>query len=137
MKPLTYGPITLDAAGMVISSLVCFLGMLVMFYSFAYKNKPQYDSTYFVAYLMMMGFMSGLANTYNVVIMLILLEAATVFSGVLVLFGRTRRSIKAATIYLTISIFEVLLGLVRRFHPVQPHGLVRYHDRHQPDPGRR
>ncbi len=115
MKPLAYGPVTLDAAGMVISTVVCFLGMLVIFYSFAYKHKPQYDSTYFVTYLMMMGFMSGLANTSNVVIMLILLEAATVFSGVLVLFGRTRRSIKAATIYLTISIFEVLLVLYGAF----------------------
>jgi len=115
MAPLSYGPITLDAPGMVISTLVSFLGMLIMFYSFAYKDKPQYDSTYFAAYLMMMGFMCGLANTYNVVIMLILLEAATVISGVLVLFGRTRRSIKAATIYLAISLFEVLLVLYGAF----------------------
>jgi formate hydrogenlyase subunit 3/multisubunit Na+/H+ antiporter MnhD subunit len=70
MKPLAYGPLTLDAAGMVISTIVCFLGILVMFYSFAYKRRPQYDSTYFAAYLMMMGFMSGLACSGNVVITL-------------------------------------------------------------------
>lgn len=115
MKPLSYGPLTLDAPGMVISAVVCFLGVLIMFYSFAYKQRPQYDSTYFAAYLMMMGFMSGLANSGNVVIMLIFLEAATVISAVLVLFGRTRRSIKAATLYLTISIFEVLLVLYGAF----------------------
>src|SRR5512136_2848737 len=45
MKPLTYGPLTLDAPGMVISTVVCFLGVLIMFYSFAYKQRPQYDST--------------------------------------------------------------------------------------------
>jgi formate hydrogenlyase subunit 3/multisubunit Na+/H+ antiporter MnhD subunit len=111
MEPLSCGPITLDAPGMVITCLVSFLGMLVMFYSFAYKSKPQYDSTYFALYLLMMSFMSGLANSYNLVIMLILLEAATVVSAVLVLFGRTGRAIKAATIYLAISIFEVLLVL--------------------------
>ncbi|WP_424357954.1 complex I subunit 5 family protein [Methanocella sp. MCL-LM] len=115
MKPLSYGPLTLDASGMVISTVVCFLGLLVMFYSFAYKRRPQYDSTYFAAYLMMMGFMSGLACSSNVVIMLIFLEAATVISAVLVLFGRTKRSIQAATIYLTISIFEVLLVMYGAF----------------------
>jgi formate hydrogenlyase subunit 3/multisubunit Na+/H+ antiporter MnhD subunit len=111
MEPLSYGPITLDAPGIVITTLVSFLGMMIMLYSFAYKHKPQYNSVYFALYLLLMSFMSGLANTSNLVIMLILLEAATVVSGVLVLFGRTSRSIKAATIYLAISIFEVLLVL--------------------------
>lgn len=115
MKPLSYNFITLDAPGMVITTLVSFLGLLIMFYSFAYKDKPQYDSTYFVTYLILMGLMCGLANTYNVVVMLVFLEAATVFSGVLILFGRTKKAITATTIYLAISIFEVLLVLYGAF----------------------
>jgi formate hydrogenlyase subunit 3/multisubunit Na+/H+ antiporter MnhD subunit len=114
-KPLAYGFIVLDAPGMVITCLVCFLGTLVMFYSFTYKDRGTYDSTYFVTYMILMGVMAGLANTYNVIVMLILLEAATVFSGVLILFGRTKRAINATTIYLTISIIEVLLVLYGAF----------------------
>jgi formate hydrogenlyase subunit 3/multisubunit Na+/H+ antiporter MnhD subunit len=115
MEPLAFGLIVLDPPGMVITALVSFLGTLVMFYSFVYKDRKHYDSTYFVTYLLLMGFMSGLANTYNVILMLVLLEAATVFSGVLILFGRTKKAISAATIYLTISIIEVLLVLYGAF----------------------
>ncbi len=115
VRPLAFGFIVLDAPGMLITCLVSFLGTLVLFYSYAYKDKSQYDSTYFALYLLLMGVMAGLANTYNVVIMLILLEAATIFSGVLILFGRTKRAINATTIYLTISIIEVLLVLYGAF----------------------
>jgi formate hydrogenlyase subunit 3/multisubunit Na+/H+ antiporter MnhD subunit len=115
IDPLAYGFIVLDAPGMVITCLVSFLGTLVLFYSYTYKDKSQYDSTYFALYLLLMGVMAGLANTYNVIIMLILLEAATIFSGVLILFGRTKRAINATTIYLTISIIEVLLVLYGAF----------------------
>lgn len=114
-EPLAYGFIVLDAPGMVITCLVSFLGTLAMFYSFTYKDTKTYDSTYFVTYLILMGVMAGLANTYNVIVMLVLLEAATVFSGVLILFGRTKRAIKATTIYLLISIIEVLLVLYGAF----------------------
>jgi formate hydrogenlyase subunit 3/multisubunit Na+/H+ antiporter MnhD subunit len=115
LKPLAYGFIVLDAPGMMITCLVSFLGTLVMFYSFTYKDRATYDSTYFVTYMILMGVMAGLANTYNVIVMLVLLEAATVFSGVLILFGRTKRAIKATTIYLAISIIEVLLVLYGAF----------------------
>lgn len=114
-KPWAYGFIVLDAPGMLITSLISFLGTLVLFYSFTYKKVPTYDSTYFVLYLLLMGVMAGLANTYNVIVMLVLLEAATVFSGVLILFGRTKRAINATTIYLLISIIEVLLVLYGAF----------------------
>jgi formate hydrogenlyase subunit 3/multisubunit Na+/H+ antiporter MnhD subunit len=114
-EPLAYGFIVLDAPGMVITSLISFLGTLVMFYSFTYKDVKTYDSTYFVTYMILMGVMAGLANTYNVIVMLVLLEAATVFSGVLILFGRTKRAINATTVYLAISIIEVLLVLYGAF----------------------
>jgi formate hydrogenlyase subunit 3/multisubunit Na+/H+ antiporter MnhD subunit len=115
-RPLAYGFIVLDAPGVVIACLVSFMGTLALFYSFAYKDKgANYDSTYFVLYLILMGVMAEMANTYNVVLMLVLLEGATVFSGMLVLFGRTKRAIRATTIYLAISIFEVLLVIAGAF----------------------
>ncbi len=59
--------------------------------------------------------MCGMACTYNVLVMLILLEAATVTSAVLILFGRTKRAIRATYIYLAISIFEVILVIYGAF----------------------
>lgn len=115
IEPLSYGPIMIDGPGMLITSLIYFIGTLVIFYSFAYKNKAHYDNTYFITYLLLMGMMSGLANTYNVIAMLVFLEAATVISAVLILFGRTKRAINATTIYLTISIIEVILVIYGAF----------------------
>ncbi|MCD1294465.1 oxidoreductase [Methanocella sp. CWC-04] len=115
IEPLSYGPILLDGVGMVITCLICFIGTLVIFYSFSYKDKKHYDNTYFIAYLLLIGMMSGLANTYNVIVMLVFLEAATVISAVLILFGRTKKAIKATMVYLAISIVEVILVIYGSF----------------------
>ncbi len=123
--PLAYGPILLDAPGMFICCLITFIGTLVIFYSFVYKDEEHYDKTYFIAYLLLMGMMSGLANTYNVIVMLVFLEAATVISAVLILFGRTRRAINATNIYLAISIIEVVLVVAGAF--------ILYNDSHTLD----
>jgi len=115
IKAMTYGPIVMDGPGIFICSLVAFIGTLVIFYSFVYKDKTHYDSTYFITYFLLMGMMSGLASTYNVIVMLVFLEAATVISAVLILFGRTKRAIKATNIYLAISIIEVILVVTGAF----------------------
>jgi formate hydrogenlyase subunit 3/multisubunit Na+/H+ antiporter MnhD subunit len=109
IKPLAYNSIVWDAPGAFIACLVAFIGTLIIFYSFVYKDKTHYDNTYFIMYYLFMGTMIGLASTYNVVIMLIFLEAVTVISAVLILFGRTKRAIRATYIYLMISIIEVIL----------------------------
>jgi formate hydrogenlyase subunit 3/multisubunit Na+/H+ antiporter MnhD subunit len=129
IKPLGYGPILLDAPGIFICCLVTFIGTLVIFYSLAHKGRTHYDNTYFIAYLLLMGMMNGLANTYNVIVMLVFLEAATVISAVLILFGRTKRAIKAMNIYVAISIFEVILVVAGAFilynegHTIDLHSL--------------
>ncbi len=115
MKPLTYGFIVLDAPAIFICTLVAFIGTLVIFYSFVYKDETHYDNMYFSLYFLLMGMMCGLAGTYNVAVMLIFLEAATVISAVLILFGRTRRSINAAYVYMGISIVEVILVVAGAF----------------------
>jgi len=115
LKPQAYGFIVLDAPGIVISILIAFIGTLAIFYSFVYKDSKHYDNTYFIMYFLLMGMMSGLASTYNVIVMLIFLEAATVISSVLILFGRTKRSIRAAYVYLAISIVEVILVVIGAF----------------------
>jgi formate hydrogenlyase subunit 3/multisubunit Na+/H+ antiporter MnhD subunit len=115
LKPQSYGVILLDAPGIFICTLVAFIGTLVIFYSFVYKDEKHYDNTYFIMYFLLMGMMGGLASSYNVIVMLIFLEAATVISAVLILFGRTKRSIKATYVYLAISIVEVILVIAGAF----------------------
>ncbi len=115
LKTASYGSIVLDAPGIFICALVAFIGTLVIFYSFVYKDEKHYDNTYFIMYFLLMGMMGGLASTYNVILMLIFLEAATVISAVLILFGRTKRSIKATYVYLAISIIEVILVVAGAF----------------------
>ena len=115
IKQLTYGFIVLDSTGAFIAALVSFIGAMVIFYSFVYKDAMHYDNTYFIMYLLLMGMMIGLASTYNVIVMLVFLEAATVISAVLILFGRTKRAIKATYVYLAISIIEVILVVAGAF----------------------
>ncbi len=115
VTPLAYNSIMWDPVSAFIACLTSFLGMLVIFYSFVYKDKPHYGSTYFMMYFLLMGMIIGLASTYNVVVMLVFLEAATVISAVLILFGRTKRAIRATYIYLAISIVEVILVVAGAF----------------------
>lgn len=115
IQTASIGPIVLDAPGIFVSCLIAFLSTLIFSYSFIYKDKYQYDSTYFILYFILAGMMSGMACTYNVVVMLVLLEAATVTSAILILFGRTKRAIKATYIYLGISIVEVILVIYGAF----------------------
>lgn len=112
---LTCNTIVWDPVSAFIACLTSFIGMLVIFYSFVYKDKPHYGSTYFMMYFLLMGMIMGLASTYNVVVMLIFLEAATVISAVLILFGRTKRAIRATYVYLAISIVEVILVVAGAF----------------------
>jgi len=109
IQPASLGPLVLDAPGIYICCLVAFLGTLVMVYSFIYRVRNQFDSTFFILYFILAGMMGAMACTYNVLVMLVFLEAATVTSAVLILFGRTKRAIRATYIYLAISIVEVLL----------------------------
>ena len=112
---ISLGPIVLDAAGMFISTLVTFLGTLVLCYSFIYRKKTEFDATFFIIYFLLAGMMCGMACTYNVLVMLVFLEAATVTSAFLILYGRTKRAIKATYIYLGISIVEVILVVYGAF----------------------
>lgn len=109
------GPIYLDAPGMFIATLVTFIGMMVLCYSFVYRAQNNFDCTFFSLYFILAGMMCGMACTYNVLVMLVFLEAATVTSAVLILFGRTRRAIRATYIYLGISIVEVILVVYASF----------------------
>lgn len=115
IQPVSLGPIVLDAPGMFISCLITFLGTLVLCYSFIYRDKYHYDATFFILYFILAGMMSGMVCTYNVLVMLVFLEAATITSAVLILFGRTKKAIKATYIYLGISIVEVILVIYGSF----------------------
>ena len=109
------GPIVLDAPGMFLATLVTFLGTLVLLHSFIYRKKTDFDATFFIIYFLLVGMMCGMVCTYNVLVMLVFLEAVTVTSAFLILYGRTKRAIKATYIYLGISIVEVIFVVYGAF----------------------
>lgn len=115
VSPAAVGPIVLDAPGAFISCLVAFLGVLVLVYSLIYRRDNHFDATFFILYFVLAGTMCGMACTYNVLVMLVFLEAATVTSAVLILFGKTKKAIKATYIYLALSIVEVILVIYGSF----------------------
>ncbi|MCL2460126.1 MAG: oxidoreductase, partial [Euryarchaeota archaeon] len=114
-KVAFFGPIVLDAPGMFIATLVTFLGTLVLLHSFIYRKKTDFDATFFIIYFLLVGMMCGMVCTYNVLVMLVFLEAVTVTSAFLILYGRTKRAIKATYIYLGISIVEVIFVVYGAF----------------------
>jgi len=109
------GPIVLDASGMFLATLVTFLGTLILWHSFIYRNKTDFDATFFIIYFLLVGMMCGMACTYNVLVMLVFLEAVTITSAFLILYGRTKRAIKATYIYLGVSIVEVVFIIYGAF----------------------
>ena len=109
------GPITLDASGMFLATLITFLGTLILWHSFIYRKKTDFDATFFIIYFLLVGMMCGMVCTYNVLVMLVFLEAVTITSAFLILYGRTKKAIRATYIYLGVSIVEVIFVIYGAF----------------------
>lgn len=110
-EPLRYGQLIADTPGLFVSEIVFFLGFLVVIYSFVYVREETDDTVHYVLFMLFLGMMTGMALTYNLVILLAFLEGSTITSAILILFARTREALKATLIYVAISILEALLVL--------------------------
>ncbi len=101
-----------DPIGLLMSELILIVGFISVSYSFQYFPVGQdRRSRFFMA--LMLAFAStliGLALSSNILGMLLFLEASTVLSVVLIIYGeRGRKAMLAASIYLVMSIVESLL----------------------------
>ncbi|MEM2904161.1 MAG: complex I subunit 5 family protein [Candidatus Bathyarchaeia archaeon] len=110
-SPPTFGPMFVDAPGLLVSEIIFGLGLLVNLYSFAYMRAEADNDAYYAVFMLFLASMVGMVFTYNVAVLLVFLEASTVMSAVLILYGRSQASVRATAIYLAISIAEALFVL--------------------------
>ena len=94
-----------------------FSGTLVLCYSFIYRKKTEFDSTFFIIYFLLAGMMCGMACTYNVLVMLVFLEAATITSAFLILYGRTKAGDQG---YVYLSRDQYCRGYPRHLRGIYP-----------------
>ena len=102
--PIELGALIINESGVFIAELVITLSLLVVIYSIRYMQAERDDTLYYILVCIFTGTMIGLIYSFNLIILYMFLEASTVTSAILVMYGRTRRANRAAIIYLTISI---------------------------------
>jgi hydrogenase-4 component B len=105
------GAILVNESGVFLSELVLFLSLLSIIYSVRYMSAERDDTFYYLLISLFTGTMVGLIYSFNLIILYMFMEASTVTSGLLVLYGRTRRANRAALIYLLVSVIGGFLVL--------------------------
>ncbi|MHA1835679.1 MAG: complex I subunit 5 family protein, partial [Candidatus Odinarchaeia archaeon] len=109
------GALIINDSGVFIAELVIFLSLLAIVFSIRYMAAEKDDTLYYILICLFTGTMVGLIYSFNLIILYMFLEASTVTSAILVMFGRTRRANRAAIIYLTISILGGIFILASEF----------------------
>jgi hydrogenase-4 component B len=105
------GAIIVNESGIYISELVLFLSLIAIIYSIRYMSAEKDDTFYFLLISLFAGSIVGLIYSFNLIILYMFLEASTITSSLLVMYGRTKRANRAALIYLLISIMAGFLVL--------------------------
>ncbi|MEM2906794.1 MAG: proton-conducting transporter membrane subunit [Candidatus Odinarchaeota archaeon] len=117
------GALIINESGIFVSELVLFLSLLVIVYSIRYMSAERDKTLYYVLICIFTGTMNGLIFSFNIIILYMFIEASTVTSAILVMFGRTRRANRAAIIYLAISILGGFFILGAEFVLVSASGV--------------
>ncbi|WEU40028.1 MAG: hypothetical protein OdinLCB4_006035 [Candidatus Odinarchaeum yellowstonii] len=122
-KPVEIGALIVNESGVFVSELVLFLALLVIVYSIRYMDAERDKTLYYILISIFTGTMIGLIYSFNIIILYMFMEASTVTSAILVMFGRTRRANRAAIIYLAISILGGFFVLGAEFVLVSASGV--------------
>ncbi len=121
--PVEIGALIINESGIFVSELVLFLALLVIVYSIRYMSAERDKNLYYILICIFTGTMIGLIYSFNIIILYMFMEASTVTSAILVMFGRTRRANRAAIIYLAISILGGFFILGAEFVLVSASGI--------------
>ncbi len=121
--PVEIGALIVNESGVFVSELVLFLAILVIIYSIRYMSGEKDKTLYYILICLFTGTMIGLIYSFNIIILYMFMEASTVTSAILVMFGRTRRANRAAIIYLAISILGGFFILGAEFVLVSASGV--------------
>lgn len=122
-SPVELGAIIVNESGIFVSELVIILSLLVIVYSIRYMSVERDSTLYYVLICIFTGTMIGLIFSFNLIILYMFVEASTVTSAILVMYGRTRRANRAAIIYLAISILGGFFILGAEFVLVSASGV--------------
>ncbi|HID91031.1 TPA: NADH dehydrogenase, partial [Candidatus Bathyarchaeota archaeon] len=108
----------LDPPGLMVSELVLIVALLSMVFSIKYMRRELGGGggSFYALFLAFVGTLMGLAFSTNILLMLFFLEASSVISAVLILYGgRGRRAVRATAIYLGLSVIESILVVLGVF----------------------
>lgn len=98
------------------STLMCLVWTLVGFYAFDYMKHEENEKRFFAFYLIVMGVLSGIYMSANLVTLYLFYELMTLTSLPLVLHSLTKEAISAGKKYLFYSIGGAFLSLVAIFY---------------------
>jgi formate hydrogenlyase subunit 3/multisubunit Na+/H+ antiporter MnhD subunit len=110
-----FGPITANASGLFMSELILFLGFLILIYSMTYLKDGLNNTIFYSIFLLFLFSMIGLSLSFNIMVMYTMLEISTITSAILILYEKTRDSLRAVGIYISISLIGTIFILVGIF----------------------
>ncbi|MGN1205436.1 MAG: complex I subunit 5 family protein [Eubacterium sp.] len=111
--------LSLDDMGMVFSTLVVFIWILVTLYTFSYMNKDKKGVRFLGCHLMTLGTLMGITCAGNLVTMYIFYEGMTLATIGYVVHAQTKEAIAAGYKYVFYSIIGAFLGLIGFFYIYQ------------------
>jgi len=106
----------IDGITKFFASLMCLVFTTVGFYAFDYMHHEENEKRFFAFYLMVMGVLSGIYLSANLVTMYLFYELMTLTSLPLVLHSLTKEAIAAGKKYLFYSVGGAFLSLVAIFY---------------------
>ena len=104
-----------DALTRFFSVLMSIMWTLVGFYAFDYMKHEEHERRFFGFYLIVMGVLSGIYMSANLITLYLFYEMMTLTSLPLVLHSLTPEAISAGTKYLFYSVGGAVLSLVAIF----------------------
>ncbi|MCR4722056.1 MAG: proton-conducting membrane transporter [Lachnospiraceae bacterium] len=104
-----------DGLSLMFAILMSFMFVIVGFYSFDYMKHEDNTKRFYLFYMCLMGILSGMYYSADLVSLYLFYEMMTLFSLPLVLHSLTKEAIKAGFKYLFYSIGGALLSLMAIF----------------------
>jgi len=104
-----------DNLSLVFAILMSFMFIVVGFYSFDYMKHEENTKRFYLFYMCLMGILSGMYYSSDLISLYLFYEMMTLFSLPLVLHSLTKEAIRAGLKYLFYSIGGALMSLMAIF----------------------
>lgn len=111
--------LSLDALGIVFSTLVVLVWILVTLYTFSYMKGDKKGARFLGCHLMTLGMLMGITSAGNLVTMYLFYEGMTLATIGYVIHAQTKEAIAAGYKYVFYSIAGAFLGLIGFFYIYQ------------------